>query len=809
MANKSGDKLVEAPVVRTPGISEQFPYGTHVLISGDCRSNARVVLYRDEGTLGEAVVVGTRWFYYWRSGIPYSNDNLWLGWVGHGAGLERFYAKQFNEGQPSLPSRRQQFVSGQMEKSPVPVMTFPKNGHEFLVNSNDVVFLGTSNRNTSVSVISDGMESDGVGQAGNWYSTSWSSYAHSATVQAKQTIPGYLQSDLTPPITFKYVDPTEQLRTNGGAKKPNVESSNEKKVPAPPNIEFPFNGMPILAEQQILIRGACEEGAEVELTWRSQQAKKAGVVGKAWYCTYSPAPQDFGGSAEIRARQRVSGSEYSQWSDPVKVNTNPLSPPQVIYPVSGGKYPVGDLFMSGICDEDAVVEVLAKDGSFVGNAVVKGTTWVYYREWAIGLYQLKVKQTYLGHTSLPSELHEFSIGDLEAPTVLTPKPIEGFPAGTHVLVSGTCRENAEVEVFNHAGKWGDALVVGTRWFFHRIWGCPESWEGWYGWVGRGADAGFVHAVQVVNGLRSSPSVPRIYSIGRQVKSPIPEVVGPKDEREVVTNPDRGFVLVNCEAGADVEVLVDGHLYFGSEERDGMCVLGHTVHPGRSYTYQFRQTSPGFLPSDFGPPITLKYVAANPEKSTVDSNAFTDKASSNAQKPNAPSITMPVQGDSVLLSKKYCIAGACEEGALVEYESTHVNGAYRVTALVLGTTWYGDFSNGLSPSTYRARQRVNGSEFSDWSESVTMTADLTAPLIVFPASGSNHPEGGLFMSGVCDVNATVEILAQDGAFLGNAEVKDKIWVYYREWTKGLKHVQVKQTFLGHTSRLSEVHEFIIR
>ncbi|MEJ8863003.1 hypothetical protein [Pseudomonas jessenii] len=407
------------------------------------------------------------------------------------------------------------------------------------------------------------------------------------------------------------------------------------------------------------------------------------------------------------------------------------------------------------------------------------------------------------------------VGDLEAPAVLTPKAIEGFAAGTHVLVSGTCRENAAVEVFSQAGKWGDALVVGTRWFFYRVWGRPSGYGGWFGWAGRGAEGGFVHAVQVVNGLRSQPSLPRMFTVGRQQKSPIPEVVWPKDGSEVPILPttwdvDRGHVLVNCEAGADVEFLMEGHLRkdFEDGERGGMCLVGHTVNLGQSYTFQFRQTSPGFLPSDFGPPITLKYVAANPEKSTVDSNAFTDKASANVQKPNAPSITTPVNGDSTLLRKRFRIEGACEEGAFVQYEYISIYGVSRVTALVLGTTWYANTLGDVA-LTIRARQRVNGSEFSDWSEPVTVTGDLTAPLIVFPASGSNHPEGGLFMSGVCDEDATVEVLAQDGAFLGNAEVKGTTWVYYREWTKGLKHVQVKQTYRVYTSRLSETREFIIR
>jgi hypothetical protein len=399
------------------------------------------------------------------------------------------------------------------------------------------------------------------------------------------------------------------------------------------------------------------------------------------------------------------------------------------------------------------------------------------------------------------------VGDLEAPTVLTPKAIEVFAAGTHVLVSGTCRENAAVEVFNQSGKWGDAVVVGTRWFFYRVWGQPGGEGGWYGWEGRRADGGFVHAVQVVNGLRSQPSLPRMFTIGQMQKSPIPEVVWPKDGSEipVLRSPDMGHVLVSCDAGADIEFHVGDHFFQGDREMGGMCVVSHTVHPGQSFTYQFRQTSPGILPSDFGPPITLKYVAANSEKSTVDSNAFADKVSANVQKPNAPSITTPANGDSTLLNQFFRIEGACEEGALVQFE----NDGFRYTALVLGTTWHGSSLRGFGPSAIRARQRVNGSEFSDWSELVTVTGDLTAPLIVFPASGSNHPEGGLFMSGVCDEDATVEVLAEDGAFLGKAEVKGTTWVYYREWTKGLKHVQVKQTYFGYTSRLSETHEFIIR
>ncbi|MGY3172024.1 hypothetical protein ACVWYU_001398 [Pseudomonas sp. TE12234] len=400
-----------------------------------------------------------------------------------------------------------------------------------------------------------------------------------------------------------------------------------------------------------------------------------------------------------------------------------------------------------------------------------------------------------------------------APVVLTPKPMEGFAAGTHVLVSGTCRENATVEVFTQAGKWGDALVVGTRWFFYRVWGQPWYDPEWWGWVGRGAEGGFVHAVQVVNGLRSEPSLPRLFTIGRMQISPTPEVAWPKDGSEVPVLPtntinDRGYVLVNCDAGANVELLAEGvlPLGIGGQERNGMCIVGRVVRPGQTFTYQYRQTSPGLLPSDFSLPVTLSYVAASPEKSTVESNACADKASANVQKPNAPSISTPVNGDSRLLVRFFRIEGACEEGALVQYE---INGVYRYTALVVGTTWHANSLGVFGSETIRARQRVNDSEFSEWSEPVTVSVFPIPPLLLSPLSGTSHPVSvPLYLSGVCDRGAMVQIFTEDGSFISDAMVKDTTWVYHQTWSRGVHRVKARQHFQGYTTGFGEVIEFAV-
>ncbi|MGF6198733.1 hypothetical protein [Pseudomonas laurylsulfatiphila] len=88
-------------------------------------------------------------------------------------------------------------------------------------------------------------------------------------------------------------------------------------------------------------------------------------------------------------------------------------------------------------------------------------------------------------------------------------------------------------------------------------------------------------------------------------------------------------------------------------------------------------------------------------------------------------------------------------------------------------------------------------------------ELSPPEISFPPAESEQPAGGIYMSGICDLNATVKILASDDVVLGNAQVLGHTWVYFREWTPGPKHVKAVQIYKGITTRASDVRMFTVR
>ena len=418
----------------------------------------------------------------------------------------------------------------------------------------------------------------------------------------------------------------------------------------------------------------------------------------------------------------------------------------------------------------------------------------------------------LQNPSGPRHLGTLAGESRPVPGVLTPDNLSVHVAGTHVLVSGTCTANARVELFyDESRKFADAVVVGTRWFYYRVWGeGGTSW--WLGWRGQGAGATTFFAKEIVDGYGSEPSETRSFTVGKLEKSPVPVMTSPTDGDKYSIDDMIGLVGT-CGLGARVDVAFNGRWYSGAAvEHEGVWFTKDWSSPDpRTSTYQARQTIPGFLTSDPSPLVTIEFVRpSDAAAANVGSEVRSVDSPTDNQQPPAPSIDAPANDGRYFLMREILSTGTCEPGALVELE---VSG-HSKNVRVIGKNWYvGDifhdyFEFGASRQ-FRARQRVNGSEFSDWSEPVTVTFDLTAPLIVFPMSGSNHPVGGLFMSGVCDEDATVEVLAEDGASLGHAVVKGTTWVYYREWTKGLKHVRVKQTYRGYTSCLSEVHEFIIR
>lgn len=415
----------------------------------------------------------------------------------------------------------------------------------------------------------------------------------------------------------------------------------------------------------------------------------------------------------------------------------------------------------------------------------------------------------LQNPSGPRHLGTLAGESRPVPGVLTPDNLSVHVAGTHVLVSGTCTANARVELFyDESRKFADAVVVGTRWFYYRVWG--ERGAGlWLGWRGQGAGATRFFAKEIVDGYGSEPSATRSFLVGKLEKSPVPVMTSPTDGGKYPTG-DLLALLGTCGLGASVDVAFSGRWYSGVEH-EGTWFSSNWSSVPQTATYQARQTIPGFLTSDPSPLVTIEFVRPSDAAAVnVGSEVRSVDSSADNQKPPAPSMDAPANEGRYFLDREILCTGTCEPGALVELD---ISGSLWPVQ-VIGKSWYrmvptpDGFEFGASRQ-FRVRQRVNGSEFSDWSEPVTVTFDLTAPLIVFPMSGSNHPVGGLFMSGVCDEDATVEVLAEDGASLGHAVVKGTTWVYYREWTKGLKHVRVKQTYREYTSRLSEVHEFIIR
>lgn len=402
-------------------------------------------------------------------------------------------------------------------------------------------------------------------------------------------------------------------------------------------------------------------------------------------------------------------------------------------------------------------------------------------------------------------------GEIPPPVILTPEPISHYPAGTHVLISGTCAANAKVELFVPlVGKIADALVVGTRWFFYRVWG-PRTMGGrWNGWLGHPAGTWLFHAVQTVDGRVSAPSGTRMSVVGTLERSPVPVMTLPMDGHENLG--PRIQMLGTCEAGARVDVAFNNEWYlgFGTEHEGTWYAPYRSPGDPPTVTIQVRQTVPGFLQSDPTELVTVRLVASIGDE--LGSNRFEDASmisSITPRKPPVPTIETPPKGKTYLELQEVLLSGSCEEGASVQLDF----GEYGLRAgYVVGKKWYAYTTSPIDlggSQQLRVRQSVGGGEHSDWSDTITITHELAPPLIVFPLPGSNHPVGGLFMSGVCDGDAIVEILNEGGDVLGNAAVKGTTWMFYREWAKGLHRVRAKQTYDGITPRPSELHEFIIR
>uniref|UniRef100_UPI0011157EC2 hypothetical protein n=1 Tax=Pseudomonas sp. KK4 TaxID=1855729 RepID=UPI0011157EC2 len=352
------------------------------------------------------------------------------------------------------------------------------------------------------------------------------------------------------------------------------------------------------------------------------------------------------------------------------------------------------------------------------------------------------------------------------PVIITPSQMSQHPAGTSVLLSGTCATDAKIEVYSLQGKMGDAVVIGFRWYFYVVWGeaAHPLYTGlWLGWIGHGAGSLSCFVIQTVGNDRIQSGT-QTFSVGNLEKSPVPQMGSPENGSEHPIG-DPGIILWGiCDLGAGVDVAIDGAWYVRyAVEHSGVWFSTNWSSYPRTVTYQVRQTVPGYLPSDPGPLVTVKYVGS----ARSSSEKLCDAASTNAQKPGSPTIVSPANGTNQLVEKELQIVGECAQGATVIVEE---NGE-EYTASVVGTRWFSrgrnkyylDFGASLQ---FRVKQQVNGSEFSDYSHTVTVNFVMSPPLVLFPVNGVTYSAVNVYVSGVCDQDAEVEIIAaQDGAVLG--------------------------------------------
>ncbi|MGY3172025.1 hypothetical protein ACVWYU_001399 [Pseudomonas sp. TE12234] len=413
----------------------------------------------------------------------------------------------------------------------------------------------------------------------------------------------------------------------------------------------------------------------------------------------------------------------------------------------------------------------------------------------------------------------FKFGDFgqsrSSPVILTPDNFSIHPVGTHVLLSGTCQENAKIEVFNGQEKFGDAVVVGTRWFCYRIWGVASPGDGlngdyWFGWRGNGAGAMLFYVEQTLDDGSRQQSEMRLFTVGYLQQSPRPVINAPVHGSEF-TGGEVG-VLGSCAEGATIDLAMNGEWdVYVATESNGRFFRKRFPAPG-SVTFVAKQTVPGYLRSAPSDSVTVNVLALNDEvetsspikDSTIDSSAST-------RKPPAPTINSPVAGSSFFPLQRFLLSGTCEEGAGILLDRG--DRVWVESGRVIGKAWYAGASptgvSSLGTFSFKVKQIVNGAH-SDYSDEVSVLVEFSPPLIIFPKSGATHSVGDLFVSGVCDNDATVAVFnASTNQLLGYAVVTGKTWVFFHEWSKGLHRLVVKQTYWGYTSRESEQISFTVQ
>ncbi|MDP9654361.1 UNVERIFIED_ORG: hypothetical protein J2W87_002280 [Pseudomonas putida] len=178
-------------------------------------------------------------------------------------------------------------------------------------------------------------------------------------------------------------------------------------------------------------------------------------------------------------------SEAAEVSTPV---------PTIKYPLNGTVHAPGRVFIEGGCLQGATVDVLNRDDSKLGSAVVSGESWYYSRNWDEGTKAVRARQSVAGVPSVStSQKYFYVISPLGAPHITYPRDGSRYSEGV-IVIEGTCSDRAErVELLNHDfSVLGYATIapLGLTWSFSRVW-----------------DKGVKHVKvrQVIGGKPSDPS----------------------------------------------------------------------------------------------------------------------------------------------------------------------------------------------------------------------------------------------------------------------------------------------------------------
>lgn len=464
---------------------------------------------------------------------------------------------------------------------------------------------------------------------------------------------------------------------------PTITIGVDTSLPNPPVLTAPVDGTHS-NDQQPTVEGSCEPGATVTVRSGGTLLCTAtcSMAGEFSCTTTSLLPE---GEHELRATQTDVGGKTSAPSDPrtITVDTTAPDAPTITAPTEGDTVLSSSVPVSGSCEIGATVRVYEGLGELCSASCSGGSYGCNTIPLSSGPHAIHARQfDRAGNGSGFSPIRSFVVDSPpDAPTFLT--PAEGAQVNRPVITVSCIAGN---EVTIQAG--GTMVCSGL---------CPSSTFSCEPSLADGPHT--LTAMQEDGHGRTSPSSSRTFTLDT-IPPVAPVITSPTDGGS--SNDDPLEVSGSCEAGAVVEVFVDGAsacvapCVAGSFSCDviGLSDGTHTIH------------------------ATQEDEAGNESDPSPASSFVVDTTP-----PLAPTIASPT-GGSTTASTTPTFSGACESGATVTVSAggvdlctaTCVSSAYSCVTLPLA-----DGSH-----TVTATQQDPAGHASAPSAPVTFAIDTTVP-----------------------------------------------------------------------------------